>query len=289
MSKTQLKTDFVCIATAGATVDGREISAQDLFDMAETYNPETYTAMIWWEHLRFFGNLGQVLSLKAEEVDGKTKLYAELRPTAELVEFNQAGQKVFTSIEIMPNFAKTGKSYLGGLAVTDSPASIGTTQLNFSSKGIKDELVIGNKEPFHFTLAQEETGEGKEGFFAALSNLIKKFSGEMPTDEPPPNNHNNNEEQPMDKEQFSQLLNAVNGLGAKIDEKFSQQPPAAEPPQPQEPGAKDEQVVSVQEFNNLQTKFSELEQKFNTLANTEITPTPKGTGGNDENKFNMAI
>lgn len=288
MAKTQLKTEFVCIATAGATVDGREISPQDLRDIAETYNPETYTALIWWEHYRFFGNLGQVLSVKVEEGE-KTKLYAELRPTAELLEFNQAGQKVFTSIEIMPNFAKTGKAYLGGLAVTDSPASTGTTQLNFSSKGIKDELVIGNKEPFHFTLAQEETGEGKEGFFTALASLIKKFSGETPTDEPIPHNHNNNEEHTaMDKEQFSQLLNAVNGLGAKIDEKFSQQPPPSEP-EPQEPGTKGEQVVSVQEFNALQTKFSELEQKFNALATTEVTTVPAGTGNSEPNQFSRAI
>lgn len=288
MAKTQLKTEFVCIATAGATVDGREISSQDLRDIAETYNPETYTALIWWEHYRFFGNLGQVLSVKVEEGE-KTKLYAELRPTAELLEFNQAGQKVFTSIEIMPNFAKTGKAYLGGLAVTDSPASTGTTQLNFSSKGIKDELVIGNKEPFHFTLAQEETGEGKDGFFTALASLIKKFSGETPTDEQIPHNHNNNEEHTaMDKEQFSQLLNAVNGLGEKIDEKFSQQPPPSEP-KPQESGTKDEQVVSVQEFNALQTKFSELEKKFNALATTEVTTVPAGTGKTETNKFNMAV
>lgn len=36
--KTELFTNFVCIATAGATVDGRHIDAKDLKDMAESYN-----------------------------------------------------------------------------------------------------------------------------------------------------------------------------------------------------------------------------------------------------------
>lgn len=38
----------------------------------------------------------------------------------------RAGQKVYTSMEIRPNFSNSGKCYLIGLAVTDDPASLGT-------------------------------------------------------------------------------------------------------------------------------------------------------------------
>lgn len=132
---TQLQTDWLCIATSGATIDGRTIAAQDLLDMANEYNTAVYTALIWREHSRYSDNLGQVLALKAQQAGEKIKLFAKLKPTAQLVELNQQKQKLFTSIEIIPNFAQTGKAYLGGLAVTDSPASIGTTQLNFTVQG----------------------------------------------------------------------------------------------------------------------------------------------------------
>lgn len=44
------------------------------------------------------------------------------------------------------------KAYLGGLAVTDSPASLGTTQLQFSANGIvQTKFMMGNKEPLQFS------------------------------------------------------------------------------------------------------------------------------------------
>lgn len=148
----QLNTIWLCVATSGKTVDGREISPTDLLQMAENYNPELYTALIWQEHQRANGNLGQVVALKSETVGDEVKLFATLRPNARLLELNQQRQKLFTSIEIIPDFARTGKAYLGGLAVTDSPASVGTTQLHFSINGIQQsKFVMGNKEPLNFT------------------------------------------------------------------------------------------------------------------------------------------
>lgn len=48
-----LMTDWICIATEGETVDGREIPASWLTEMAETYDPAgTYTALIRPEHER---------------------------------------------------------------------------------------------------------------------------------------------------------------------------------------------------------------------------------------------
>lgn len=43
----QTPTAWFCVATAGPTVDGREIKEQWLTEAAETYNAAEYTAMIW--------------------------------------------------------------------------------------------------------------------------------------------------------------------------------------------------------------------------------------------------
>lgn len=292
MSKphSQLKTEFVCIATAGTTADGRTISEQELFEMAETYNPETYTALIWLEHYRFFGNLGQVLSLKTEKVNGTVKLFAELRPTAELVELNQSGQKVFTSIEIKPNFAGTGKAYLGGLAVTDSPASIGTTQLNFSTRGVgENDVIVGNAEPFHFNLKTENS----ESFVTALLDVFKKFTSSnvdpsKPHIEPTfSDNHNNNEEnQPMTEEQMQKFAAVI---ATAVAAQFSQQPPAEPKAEPEPAKAEEAKAVTAEEFNSLQAKFNALEEKFNALSQAEVTPVPKGVGDKEKTKFNMAV
>ncbi|HHF3789475.1 TPA: GPO family capsid scaffolding protein, partial [Haemophilus influenzae] len=115
MNKSKLKTDFICIATSGYTVDGRQITAQELHEMAETYDPEHYTANLWPEHRRWF-NMGQVIELKTEENEkGETQLFAIIAPNKELIEYNRAGQYLFTSIEITPNFRNSGKAYLSGL------------------------------------------------------------------------------------------------------------------------------------------------------------------------------
>jgi hypothetical protein len=52
----------------------------------------------------------------------------------------KAGQKVYTSMEIQPNFANSGKCYLVGLAVTDDPASLGTEYLEFCSRAAQNPL-----------------------------------------------------------------------------------------------------------------------------------------------------
>tara|TARA_R110002012_G_scaffold321621_2_gene550196 strand:- start:25987 stop:26796 length:810 start_codon:yes stop_codon:yes gene_type:complete len=127
------------VATEGATTDGREIQREWIEQMAANYDPKTYGARVWVEHIRgigpdsAFGAMGDVLSLEAREVDGgKLGLFAEIDPTDELKAMNKKRQKVYSSIEVNPKFGDTGQAYLEGLAVTDSPASLGTEMLNFS-------------------------------------------------------------------------------------------------------------------------------------------------------------
>lgn len=121
------------VATEGPTVDGRNISGEHLEQMARNYDPSKYQARIWPEHMRFYGAAGDVTGLKtAKNNEGKTQLLAEIKPLPHLLQLNQQGQKLYSSVEINTNFAETGEAYLVGLAITDSPASIGTSRLAFT-------------------------------------------------------------------------------------------------------------------------------------------------------------
>ena len=136
-----MPTKFFRVATEGATTDGREIQRAWIEQMAKNYKPDTYGARVWLEHIRgttpdsSFAALGDVLALEARTVeDGKLALFAQIEALPSLVAMNKAKQKIYSSIEIDPNFAKTGEAYMVGLAVTDSPASIGTEVLKFAAQ-----------------------------------------------------------------------------------------------------------------------------------------------------------
>ncbi|HDR1272503.1 TPA: GPO family capsid scaffolding protein [Pasteurella multocida] len=292
-NKTELITDFVCVATSGNTIDGRHIDAQDLKDMAETYDPEKYTAVIWWEHWRW-RNFGRVVEVKAEDgEEGKTRLYARIAPSLEMIELNKDGQGLFTSIEITPNFANTGKAYLSGLAFTDQPASLGTTQLNFSKRIKNDSVKVGNCEQLDFSKVTFSEDETRENLLNKFFNLGKKLfsTEEVATAENPainPENNNKKEEKEMTEEQFNKLIGAVQGLGAKIDQHFSVPQPTepAEKPKTEEKPA--ETGVTAEQFNKLMQQVEDLGNKFNQALTQEVTQVPNGAPS-EEQKFNMAI
>ncbi|MCE6855104.1 GPO family capsid scaffolding protein, partial [Acinetobacter baumannii] len=176
---------------AGDTTDGREIQENWIQEIVETYNPQTYGARINVEHIRSvfpdssFGAYGDVVAVKAEkvEVNGEKKLtlFAQIEPNENLIELNKRKQKIYTSIEVNPNFANTGKAYLVGLAVTDSPASLGTDMLQFaanaevnpleSKKQHKDNLFTAAIEA---DLDFEEVTEPKV-FGAGLVESVRKL------------------------------------------------------------------------------------------------------------------
>ena len=130
------------VAISGPTVDGRNIPANHIVEMAKNYDPNHYQARIWLEHLKSiwpdseFSAYGDVLSLEAKEVEvgGETVmgLYAELSVSDRLKKLNEKNQKIFSSIEYHPNFRDKGYAYLTGLAATDTPASAGTEPMKFS-------------------------------------------------------------------------------------------------------------------------------------------------------------
>jgi hypothetical protein len=144
-----LITDWIRAAVASATVDGREITEQQLTEAAETYATSVYVASIFNEHIRGlapssdFKNLGRVEAVKIERIkdgsalDGKLALYVKVSPSPELIALVRNGQKVYLSVELAPDFkinpTDQPKTYLTGLAVTDSPASLGLGVMQFSA------------------------------------------------------------------------------------------------------------------------------------------------------------
>ncbi|EPN1638938.1 GPO family capsid scaffolding protein, partial [Cronobacter sakazakii] len=179
---------------------GRVISAGDIQEMAASFDPRVYGCRINLEHIKGllpdspFKRYGDVVELKAEKIDddsvlnGKWALFAKISPSDELIAMNEALQKVYTSMEIQPNFANTGKCYLVGLAVTDDPASLGTEYLQFCAGSEKSPLARRKSSPENVfsaaTLAELEFEDQSETVFTALTDKVKAiFSRKQPNDD----------------------------------------------------------------------------------------------------------
>ncbi|PQP08504.1 phage capsid protein [Burkholderia cepacia] len=165
-------TKWFRVAVEGATTDGRTIEREWIQQMAAQYDPALYGARMNCEHIRGyapmsanqpFGAYGDVIALKSEEIadgplKGKLALYAQLTPTQALVDVVNAKQKVYTSVEIDFSFADTKQAYLVGLAVTDSPASLGTEILTFAAgRGVENPFNSRKQRPENLFSAAEET------------------------------------------------------------------------------------------------------------------------------------
>jgi hypothetical protein len=185
------------IATEGQTTDGRAINRIWLEQIAKTFSRATYGARIWLEHIRGtladspFKAYGDVLAVRTQDgPDGKMVLQAQLDPTADLVAMNKARQKIYTSCEIDPDFAKSGQAYLVGLAVTDTPASLGTDALAFCAQHPEEpNPIAGRKQrpenlftsalPVELDFTEESTTEPEsvsllKKLITAVQNLTSK-------------------------------------------------------------------------------------------------------------------
>ncbi|TPG77351.1 GPO family capsid scaffolding protein [Pseudomonas arsenicoxydans] len=271
--KKKFRSKWFRVAVEGATTDGRQIERQWLVDAAETYNPNTYGARVWVEHYRSvlpdspFRAYGDVLAAKTEEVDvngvKKLALFVQIEPTDDLIAMNKARQKLYTSIEISPKFADTGRAYLDGLAVTDSPASLGTEMLTFSAQNpdasplkarkskpdnLFSELVEAQLEFDEIV----ETPSVIDGLFSRVSDLLGRSKAKASKDEA----------------QFSELNEAVEALAGHAAD------------QAKVVASADEALKSLTgKHEKLTTDFADLIKRLGETQDHSQTTRPAMPGG----------
>lgn len=249
---TYKKTDWRVIGVSGETADGRTISAKELQEMAEQYDPEIYGARINLEHMNFLfpgyaSGYGDVMELKAEpwaKDETKTALLAKLNITDSLQKLWDSGQKIYTSMEITPRFADTKKAYLTGLAITDTPASLGTTANYAAAKNKAEEKIftayrqtetqeIAMTKPQDSSQTENQTKPlTEEHAESVFSRLFAKYFGQKEKPETIPENTPETTDQSGDPQDYaksedldalSQKYSQAAQLIEKLDEKIETQ------------------------------------------------------------------
>lgn len=167
------------VASEGQTIDGRNISREQIQQMAAHYDPKVYTAVANLEHLlsyapeSVFSSYGKVVSLTTQETelmgDKKLQLMAVVDASESIVAMQKAGKKAFASIEIASNFLNKGIAYMSGLAFTDTPASIGTESMKFSAN--KESIYsFGNELSIEWV--EESKQDSGESLFSKVKDLL---------------------------------------------------------------------------------------------------------------------
>lgn len=309
-----LITDWIKVAQSGPTIDGREIHAQQLLDIAETYDLNVYTAVIWVDHERYYGSHGTVHDVKAESrKDGIVELYAKFCPGWRFLEKNKDGQKCFSSIETWDDFGKSGKTYLGGIAITDEPASFGTQEIKFFCDQRKTNqvqksqiyctdialpnLFSSNTDQQTDATAGLEPAELKEA--ASLWGQLKGFfskDSQAPAASSSAEASGNTEQEhdDMEAKQFKELKDKLDELNTKLD-KFGTQEGDSGADSGQKPEGGDTASGSDKDdagqysaqfkeltdtMNGLATKLEGMEQRFN--AEQPGTPAEENHGAADD-------
>ncbi len=294
---------WVIAATEGATVDGRTISKEWITQMAASYSVDEYTALIWPEHFRSsWGpsegkNWGTVDEVKAAKKGGKLRLFVKITANDYLLAANKDGQKLFMSIEPNPDYKSEGRCYLQGLAVTDSPASSGTSRLKFSigdneATRVYSQLETLQHSDFITTNSEPTTPNSKQAKAQSLmAQLFSLFSSDQ---QPADQQDEITEEDTMKQEQFDALMGKFDGLETKVTDletKFSKPPKAEETPPVEEPEDEPESDktaagVTAEQFSQLMEKidgFSKkvdgIETKFNALSEEQGGQEPDPAGG----------
>lgn len=269
----KFRSNWFRVAVEGATSDKRIIKRTWLEQAAKNFNPSTYGARIWLEHYRSvmpdspFKAYGDVLAVKTEEVDingqKKLALFAQVEPTSDLIAMNKAKQKIYTSIEIDDSFADTGEAYIVGLAVTDSPASLGTDVLAFSAQK-------PDANPF------------KDRHYSATSMFTEALETELTFEEI--------EDKPgLGAQLFSKVQILLGGKQAKDDAEFSQISQAVEAVAEHVKDLPDQLAAEKKFSAGLNTRLDQLSKDFTELK-TKLSNTqdhnqkkrPPVTGGDNQ-------
>ena len=293
MAKPNKKAQWYRFGRSGDTVDGRVINVNDIQQAADSYDVNFYTALIWPDHKRWF-NLGKVIAVRAEKNDeGGMDLYGQVEANEYYKDMNKMGQRLFFSMELWPNFRKTEKTYLSGLAATDEPASVATSEVHLSR--VDEGVTVGDAieaVPLYFDTNESERDE--KTLLSLLSKLLFNHSHSDESDD-------SQEDNDMKKEQFEALQNSLTALTQRFNAAFpeGQQTPVEQNEAPSlqeqvvaltqqvkeltdkqnansEPPAKDE--PSKQEYELLKTSLTELTEKFNAALQEQ----PGTNGGEHE-------
>jgi hypothetical protein len=288
--KMALTTDWIVIGTAGETIDGRVIEDSWLEEAAETFDADNYTPVINAEHMRYYGSFGEVLALRTGEDSRKRKnLQAILKPNFEMCSLNKEGQKLFTSMEL--NTTPDGKIMLSGLALTDNPASFGTSAIKLFSKN-RDIKEFSSPIPISI-FSDAEVSEDQEDIAdkkidSAVSRFFSKLFGkDFSTIKPEPETQPSDlEDDDMKPEQFEELKELFSTSLEKISVATKTAQTAADDT--------DENYASLQErFSALEAENAQLTEKVSgletkldeALKDKPGTQTEEFTSGADDETF----
>lgn len=276
------------VAREGQTVDGRELTRQEIQDMADTYNPEHYAGRINIEHFSGwspeppFNAYGDIIKVEAVEEGGKLCLYNTISALPNFVAMNKNGQKIYPSIEFYRNFAGTNKAYQVGLGMTDTPASLGTQAVKFSSTQFSLRTQP-NAEIFMSLTAPTEQNNSvpndQKGFFEQLKTMLSPS-------QPKP------AAQPDDFQAVvtQGLVTALNGIAA-LNEKFNtlgSTPTVTtlpvNPPTPAPVTQNTEQQTAPQDalsqaLTPILQSIQSLQTQFTQLSTTPVNNPPAAAGG----------
>lgn len=298
------------VAQAGQTVDGRQLSAQEIIDMANTYNPNLYAGRINIEHILGFSPnapfnaYGDILAIEAVQENGVWCLYNTISALPNLIEMNNNGQKLYPSIEFYRDFAGTGKAYQVGLAFTDTPASLGTEPLKFSSKQGNTLFTQPIQEIF--------MGAEKQTLLTALAGLLPSTEpkattpvvnlsanptlmttvpvANTPVAQPITLNQNPNQNDDTMAKALTVIVMSMTELSDKftaLEQKIAQQPtelvqqlstPVANMPVAQPALTQTTQVQNVDAYATLTDEIQKLSQKLDSVSTQTANPAPVATG-----------
>ncbi len=261
------KSEPICVLTAGPTIDGRDIPQKVIDDIAETYDPKRYTARINDDHNEWSWKGGSVLSAEARG----SELWVEVKPNSHLLRNIENGQLLHTSCEYVEDFAKTGKAYLTGLAFTDEPASLGTTQVHLSAKQQADSKQLVSSGQMlnleQFSSPSRESDE-QSWFIRQLSKLLKSAPDAI--DEQLSKKEESEEMSKETEELLKQSVEQNKELNSNLGKLIEKLSVTSESTVVEEESTETEESKQVTELKgqveNLSSQITDLTEKFSKLT-----------------------
>jgi hypothetical protein len=276
------KSEPICILKAGPTIDGRDTPQKVIDDIAETYDPTRYTARINEDHSDWSWKGGSVLSVEKRG----DELWAEIKPNSFLLRNIENGQLLHTSCEYLEDFANSGKAYLTGLAFTDKPASLGTTQVHLSAQASEKNAVrVSTGQVLNYTekLSNDSETQSERSLLTKLFNLLKSTPDgheEQLSNQEEPEEMSKKTEELLEKS-IEQNKELNNQLGQLVTCLSAQSKKDGEEETPPEEG--DEVTELKGQVETLSTQVGELKDQLQTLSKQtdEHDRKPAGSDGEE--------